>query len=155
MLIISSQMFRVLIDRLMLQWNAWGDNLCWNLNDKTYTNVAAMLISSHTRHYQPTHDTNIQLHTLCENTFHTSLLNIYSSFVKVGVARAWLRSCLENIRGLGVWADLLLSGWASQTGLTNDPMGSATAGGISDSLMRPQGFCAYSDRGRKRVVVWW
>lgn len=48
-----------------------------------------------------------------------------------------------NIRGLGVCADLFWSGWAAQTGLTNDPMGSAAAGGISDSLMRPQAFCAY------------
>lgn len=54
---------------------------------------------------------------------------------------------------MGVWADLFLSGWASQTGLTNDPTSLATAGGISDSLMRPQGFCAYRDRGREKRVV--
>lgn len=56
---------------------------------------------------------------------------------------------------MGVWADLFLSGWASQTGLTNDLTGLATAGGISDSLMRPQGFCAHRDRGRRRKAVWW
>lgn len=50
---------------------------------------------------------------------------------------------------------LFLSEWASQTGLTNDPTGSATAGGISDSLMRPQGFCAYRDSGRGRRAAWW
>lgn len=33
----------------------------------------------------------------------------------------------------------------SQTGLTNDPTVSAMAAGIGDSLMRPQGFCAYRD----------
>lgn len=55
---------------------------------------------------------------------------------------------------MGVWADLFLSGWASQTGLTNDLTDLAAAGGISDSLMRPQGFCAYRDRGTRRRVVW-
>lgn len=69
-------------------------------------------------------------------------------------APARLRSRhLENIRGLGVRADLFPSGWASQTGLTNDLIGSATAGGISDSSMRPQGFCAHRDRGRRAIVV--
>lgn len=53
------------------------------------------------------------------------------------------------------WADLFLSGWASQTGLTNDPMVPATAGGISDSLMRPWSFCAYRDRRRKGRLAWW
>lgn len=38
-----------------------------------------------------------------------------------------------------------MSGWASQTGLTNDLTSLATAGGISDNLMRPQGFCAYRE----------
>lgn len=45
-----------------------------------------------------------------------------------------------------------MSGRVSQTELTNDPTDPATAGGISDGLMRPQGFCAYRGRGRGRCA---
>lgn len=60
-----------------------------------------------------------------------------------------------NMSGLGVEADLFLPVWATQIYLTNDPVGSAMAGGISDSLMRPQSFFrAYSDSGiRKGAAV--
>lgn len=57
---------------------------------------------------------------------------------------------------MGEWgeADLLLSGSVSQTGQTNDS-GLVTAGGISDSLMRPRSFCAYRN-GEKggRMTCW-
>jgi len=29
------------------------------------------------------------------------------------------------------------------------------AGGICDSLMRPQGFCAYSNSGKRRKTLLW
>lgn len=79
---------------------------------------------------------------------------IYSALIVV--VAAWLESRqLENIRGLGVCDDPFLSGWPSQTWLTNDPAGPAMTEGISDSLMRLQGFCAYSNSGKRKTMLWW